>query len=364
MKIQPRQQLLDIWQATVRASFQDGKWSWGGRNRTNSISDAEQLLSILLPATEISFFQLEQPNETADDVLAALRGLGDAVEVPQVLVRVITDYMERYTDASGTPTFAGDTYFRCAENDGDPTAAQASIDVVDSFAMSVTLSLATMSFVRGFRREVRRESLRSEIDRLEAMASKRLSAALVGLLRSFTISVMDADSAEGQQLIRTTNQQGLPVRQVIEELRVALRQVRAALREITIGFEMDTSELLDNPNRLFECGWSWGSSRTHQSSGPTRTWASSPGESPRPRHTSTSPWWRWTRSKDSSPSAPGSWRCSTRSSSGSRGRFNCAGTSRRRTGRRSPVSGVGGGRSKTFHGAPRTAWSPTTSACW
>ncbi|GAA4683657.1 SCO2524 family protein [Phytohabitans rumicis] len=258
MKIQPRQQLLEIWQATTRSSLQDGKWIWGSKDRTNSISDAEQLLSIMLPATSMEAFRLDRPNETADDVLSALRGLGDAVEVPQVLIRVITDYMERYTDASGAPSFAGDSYFRCAEDDGDPTAAQAATDVVDSFAMSVTLSLATLSFLRGFAAEVTRESLRREIDHLEEMASKRLSAALIGLLRSFTVNVMDADSAEGQQLIRTANQQGLPQRQVIEALRRALAQVRASLRDITIGVNYDAISSLDNPNRLFECGWSWG----------------------------------------------------------------------------------------------------------
>ena len=60
--------------------------------------------------------------------------------------------------------------------------------------MSVTLSLATIGFVRVFRTAVRREEILQEIAALESMASARLSAAMVGLLRSFTVNVFDVDS--------------------------------------------------------------------------------------------------------------------------------------------------------------------------
>ncbi len=81
---------------------------------------------------------------------------------------------------------------------------------------------------------------------------------MVGLLRSFTVSVFDAHSPEGRALCRTANQNGLPERQIIEELRRALREINARLRDVTIGSGAGIVEDLDNPNRLFECGWSWG----------------------------------------------------------------------------------------------------------
>src|SRR6266536_3038869 len=104
MKVQQRQQILEMWEATARSSFHEGKWAWGGRDEANSISDAEQLLCLMLPAAELPAFRLDSPDETAEDVLDALLLLGDAVETPKLLVRVITDYLRNYTDASGPAT--------------------------------------------------------------------------------------------------------------------------------------------------------------------------------------------------------------------------------------------------------------------
>jgi hypothetical protein len=258
MKIEPRQQLLEIWRATARSSWQDGKWVWGGRDGTNSISDTEQLLCLMGPAAGLPAFRLDRPDETADDILRALGALGDSVEIPRLLIRVITEYMEKYTDEAGTPIFSGDSYFFTTDRTAEPTTAQRSLDVVDSFSMSITLSLATIGFIRVFRTLIRREDLRHDVDALEAMASKRLTAAMVGLLRSFTVSVFDTKSTEGRLLCRTVNQNGLTDRRIVEDLRRSLREVNASLRDVTIGSGAGQASDLDNPNRLFECGWSWG----------------------------------------------------------------------------------------------------------
>ncbi len=256
MRIQPRQQLLEIWRATARTSVRDGRWEWGGRDRSNSISDAEQLLCLLDPATEVAAFRLDRPDQTAEDILDSLRDFGDSVEIPRLLVKVLTDYMRRYTDESGTPIFSGGSYFTCHDPERQPTEQQLALDMVDSFSTSVTLTLATIGFVRVFRSVVRREEILAELATLESMASTRLSAAIIGLLRSFGIYVFDADSDEGRILCRTVNQAGLPRRRVVEDLREALREIRAGLRDVTIGVA-DVDDL-ENSNRLFACGWSWG----------------------------------------------------------------------------------------------------------
>ncbi|MEQ4304782.1 SCO2524 family protein [Plantactinospora sp. B6F1] len=253
MRIQPRQELLEIWAATVRSSWQDGKWQWGGRDGPNSISDAEQLLCILLPATQADF-SLDRPDETAEEMIRALRPLGTATQIPRVLIQVLTEYYQRYTDKSGTPVFSGRTYFQT--DDGEPSEQQLELDIVDSFAMSITLSLAAIGFARVFRTAVRREEIIREVDELESMASVRLTAAMVGLLRSFAVNVFDVDSEEGQALVRTLNQSNLPQRQVVAQLRRRLRQTIASFREVMIGSGQVAD--LDSPNRLFECGWSWG----------------------------------------------------------------------------------------------------------
>jgi hypothetical protein len=257
MKIQPRQQLLQIWRAIARASFQDGKWVKGGRHRSNSISDAEQLLCILYPAIELPPFRLDKPDETAEDILDALQILGDSIDIPKLLIRVVTEYMEQYTDDAGSPIFSGDGYFDSYEPGGpEPSLAQGRLDVVDSFSMSITLALSVLGFIRVFRSVISREDLRQEVDKLEVLSSTRLTAAMVGLLRSFSVHVFDVHSKAGRILCRRSNQSGLPERQIVAELQLALRDVKSSLRDVTIGSGQATD--LDNPNRLFECGWSWG----------------------------------------------------------------------------------------------------------
>ena len=229
---------------------------WGGREGPNSISDAEQLLCLILPATSISNFELADPNQTDDDVLDVLRPLGNAAEIPQRLVGVLTEYLNRYSADDGTPLFHGGSYFSTVDQDEKLTTAQLELDVVESYAVSITLTLAAISFARSFKLVVSRPDLHSQVAALEEVASRRLTAAMVGLLRSFTIFAFDADSPNGHSLIKTVNQSGLPEKQLITELNEQLRGVTAGLKDLSIvsGQVQD----LDSPGRLYECGWSWG----------------------------------------------------------------------------------------------------------
>lgn len=261
MRLRPRQELLEIWHGLAKYSvsgYDPAGWCWDGRDGRNSISDAEQLLCLMIPATQLAPFKLDEPDETAEDVLTALRPLGDAVETPRFLIRLFTDYFDRYRDADGTPVFSGSTYFRSTRSGPEPTDQQRSIDIVESYAVSVRLTLAVIGFVRILRNVVRNPTVRMEIDRLEQLSSNRLSAAMVGLLRSFTLSTFEADSVEGRALIDTANQGRYPLRRIVHDVRAAMRETIAAFREMTVGSGQHLVEELDNPYRLFECGWSWG----------------------------------------------------------------------------------------------------------
>ncbi|MDY7083704.1 MAG: SCO2524 family protein [Actinomycetota bacterium] len=262
MQIQPRQQLLDIWRSTARVSYHDGEWFPGGRSGNNSISDAEQLLCIMAPATEIPLFRIDRPDAVANDVLETLRTVGDNLQIPQRLLKALRGYIDRYTDPDGTPVFSGDTYFSLDEGEGpgaEIKEEQRKLDVVDSFSISVTLMLATIGFTKIFRQVVTRAALLKQVDELEQAANVRLSAAMAGLLRSFAVNVFTAESSAGRELLRTVNQERRPSHQVVEELREALREINARLRDdVTIGSGAAEGNELDNPNRLFECGWSWG----------------------------------------------------------------------------------------------------------
>jgi hypothetical protein len=262
MRMQPRQTLLEIWRAAARLSYDDKERSWifGGVTGSNSLSDAEQLLCILLPATSGGPFGLDQPNATTQDVTNALKHLGTTTDIPRLIIRILGQYMDRYSDETGRPLFAGDAYF--STQDGSPAKPeQLAYNVVDSFTMSIGLSLAALTFARGFRSSLTRQDLLDEVRAVEQKASLRLTAAMIGMLRSFTVNSFNMDSDEGRTLINTVNQSRLPARQVADELWRSLRDLRGALREVLIGFDQESIRDLDDPHRLFECGWTWGVAR-------------------------------------------------------------------------------------------------------
>jgi hypothetical protein len=254
MRMQPRQELLDIWRAVARASWQKDQWVWGGHVPRNSISDAEQLLCLLLPASQVPVFGIDDPDRTGEDMLTALAPMGGATEIPRKLAAILLEYYTEY-EQDGTPVFSGGSYFNPSDEGVPPSPEQARLDIVDSYAMSVTLSLATIGFVKVFRTATKRKATLDQLAELSGRASVRLSAALVGLLRSFSVNVFDADSATGKTLINTVNQENLPAREVAAGLRAELKQTIASFREILIGSGQDPD--LDSANRLFECGWSW-----------------------------------------------------------------------------------------------------------
>jgi hypothetical protein len=257
MEIQTRRHILEIWRATVDYCYRGGEWTWGGRSGRNSISDAEQLLTILYPATIIESLNIDSVDETADDVLDHLRALGNAMDIPRQLIKFIAEYMRTYL-IKGTPDFSGDTYFNPEESGVAVKDAQRQLHVVDSYSMSVTLCLATLGFLQVYRQGLRGWKTIQEVDELRELASQRLTAAMVGLLRSFTVTTFDPSDPAGQTLCGMINQRSVATEFLVHDLLEDLAEIRAGLRqELTIGLGQETEEL-ENTGRLFECGWSWG----------------------------------------------------------------------------------------------------------
>jgi hypothetical protein len=258
--VQPREQALDIWRSMVNYAYRDGEWHWGGRSGSNSISDAEQMLCLLYPATNVPALRFDRPDEAARDVLEALSGLGNELQILRLIVDTLIDYMERYSE-DGRPVFPGGSYFEPEwpdQADSAPTDEQRELEVVDSFSMSVTLTLSTLGFLQVLRPGVRSQGLLRRIDRLQDLTSQRLTGAMTGLLRSFSVRVFDYDSPSGQNLCSMINQTREPNRIVAGRLSRELGDIRSRLREeLSIGSGVIADEL-DDPSRLFECGWSWG----------------------------------------------------------------------------------------------------------
>lgn len=259
MEIQPRRQILEIWRSTVDYSFRDGRWSWGGRSGRNSISDADQLLTILYPATAIESLSLDSVDQTAEDVSDYLRPLGNVLDIPRRLLGFIDDYMRTYL-VDGVPDFSGDTYFS-AGVDGDEgtiTARQRKLHVVESYATSINLCLATLAFIRGYRQGLRSQRALGQVEDLEEYCSQRLTAAMVGLLRCYTVHTFDPSELSGHFICKMVNQTGVANEVLLRSLLIELAEIRAGLRqEVALGSGA-ASEELDNRGRLFECGWSWG----------------------------------------------------------------------------------------------------------
>jgi hypothetical protein len=261
MEIQTRRHILEIWRSTVDYSYRQGEWNWGGRSDRNSISDAEQLLTILYPTTAVASLKLDSVDQTADDVLDYLRPLGNPVDIPRRLIKFIGEYMHTYR-VNGVPDFSGGSYFEAEAGDagdaGEVRPEQRALHVVDSYSMSVTLCLATLGFLRVYRQSLRTQRNIQEVDQLEQLCSQRLTAAMVGLLRSFAVNTFDPSDPPGQTLCAMIGQGGAATEILVRDLLEDLAQIRAGLRqELTLGVGQVADEL-ENDGRLFECGWSWG----------------------------------------------------------------------------------------------------------
>jgi hypothetical protein len=257
LPLEPRNQILDIWKSALQYSYRSGTWEWAG----NSISDAEQLLCILYPATAVPTLGFDQPDLMGEDVAAVLSPLGNQLEAPRTMITLLTEYMQTYRDDDDRPTFRAGSYIE-PQDATDPAAvstdAQRDLEIVDSYSMSLSLCLAVLGFLQAFREGVRNRTLLDQIENLRQLTSERLTGSLTGLLRCFSVHVFEIDSVAGQSLLRNVNQAQEPDRIVAERLSRDLDAIRSRLRqELSIGSGVVADEL-DNRARLFECGWSWG----------------------------------------------------------------------------------------------------------
>ncbi|MET9776888.1 SCO2524 family protein [Streptomyces sp. NPDC006367] len=257
MQIKPRQHLLDIWQAMARHSFVDGKLVQGETDGLSSVADAERLLCLLYPATEVPAFRLDKPDTTERDVLRALERLGTRLEIPANLITALTQFMRTHTGPDGSPTFSGGHYFKPADPEGRLAHEQGALGVVDSYSMSVTLCLATLGYLKVYETTTTRPEVLRAIAELREATNARLTSAMISLLRSFTVNVFDAESEQGRRLIQVIGQGRQSDRIALQQFSRRLRPLRATIIEsLTRGIQFD--EGIRDESQLFECGWAWG----------------------------------------------------------------------------------------------------------
>jgi hypothetical protein len=255
--IEPRRQLLDVWEAASEyLAAADHKWTWRSRFTPNSINDAEQLLVFLQPATAVAEFDLTQPGRTAEDCRSALAAFGDSVQVPRVLMNALTEFLDTYTSKDGTPDFSGGSRVAALESTSKLSADQRALDITASYTTSVSLCLAALTFIDGYSQNVKGAWIGRLAD-LRTRVSRRLTAALVGLLRGFTMVTVEQDSEEGAILLRMLGADGPDdYRRVINQFNERMQLVRGRLGQARLG--VARAEELDNDNVLFQIGWTWG----------------------------------------------------------------------------------------------------------
>jgi hypothetical protein len=258
MRIQPRKQILDIWDHMLRDCFNEGKWAWGGRAESNPISDAEQLLCLFYPITQIDTFGIYDPDSVPADVLYALRPLGESSRVPRALVDVALEYFENHTAENGEPRFGAGSYLRTLDPDALPPDDQPTqeLEVVDAYSMSITLCLSLLVFVsRRFELEVQTKQ-REKLVELRRRASRRLTAAMIGMLRSFVVNAVSVDSDPGQAILNMLRRGEKTDAELQQGLADRFGKLRSQLiADVRLGVPEDTKP---DPDQLFECGWSWG----------------------------------------------------------------------------------------------------------
>jgi hypothetical protein len=263
MKLQARQSILDMWQAAVDYSYtKESTWNWGGRRTPNCIGDAEQLLILLYPATTISSLALEAIEDDRTDVIRALRKLGGGRAIPRAIIRGTREYLLRYRNDDGNPLFSGGSYFQALGEDSEAIVRQRKLDVVDAYSMSLTLCLAILGFIKMHKPTLTGETVLAEVAEVEELASRRLSAAMVGLLRSFAVHTFDPDSEAGASMLAMVNQARTSPEAAVRTLNRELDSVWVALRlSLADGLTESQKRLFEDfsdSSRLFECGWSWG----------------------------------------------------------------------------------------------------------
>ncbi|HEU5429339.1 MAG TPA: SCO2524 family protein [Actinocrinis sp.] len=255
--IEPRRALLEVWSAVGNFAMADRTWRWQGRQEPNSISDAEQLLCVLQPATALPALRLADPDETSEDAKTALHHLGSELQIPRSITEILEDYLDRYTYPDGRPSFAGGSAFMAWNPDEKLTAEQRDLDLMTSYTTSVTLCLSALEFLQDYERTTAHGGWIKRVSDLRRRFSDRLTAALIGLTRGFTTNIIEPDSAAGRTLVRTLDQDETDdVQTILGDFNQRMSEIRGRLSEATLGVSIAV-EINDSKN-FFELGWTWG----------------------------------------------------------------------------------------------------------
>ena len=174
------------------------------------------------------------------------------------LLELLEEYYDQITDDTGKISFAGHTYFSQETEPGSvsrPTSMSVlSLPVTDAFSFGLSVSLRIVRLLWQHRASNKDREYSEQHERLCKRSAEQLIECIRGLSRAFIVHTIDEASWNDvtDQIYLWDSITTLP----------EIRHMRHELRQI--GFEV-------NPERAFECGWSWGPTsypETSQYTGP------------------------------------------------------------------------------------------------
>lgn len=258
MRIEPRRQILDIWRNMLKYCYVNGEWVWGGSAASNPIADAEQLLCLFWPMTQIGTFNVHDPDRTQADVINALRPLGESTRIPRTLVEVALQYFQNHTGPDGEPRFGAGSYLQTLDRKTpvpDDEEIQ-NLEVVDAYSMSITLCLSLLVFADARMGQEKQIRQLERLVELRDKASARLTAAMIGMMRSFVVNSVSVDSAPGRAILEMLRQGDTTN---LETQRRLLGRFETLRAEISASLRLGLSEeSKPQEDQIFECGWTWG----------------------------------------------------------------------------------------------------------
>ena len=224
------------------AFFADTRNADEGRN---SIMDAEAILCLLLPQGTVPSFDLRSGFKSRGLGIDTLnseygrRADGELkTEAANLICTIARDFLESNSD-DGRPIFSANSYVVATEGCPDEFKG-GSIDIVDSFTLSVSACLQILYLLgpNGWGNEGNtKPAIAADCESICDLAHRRLTAALVGLCNSFAYYEVPRDDWEDATGIMWPSEDD-----TIDRIRN-----RLSVLDITV-----------NPDRAFECGWSWG----------------------------------------------------------------------------------------------------------
>ena len=256
MALDPEAELRSIWrqwitdahtcraQAGSQGFYVDEQNAGGGRN---SVMDAEALLCFLQPQASLDTFSirtgLRATGIGVDEINRLLRrnpepGSRLTEDGVNLVIELARDYLED-NQRDGFPIFEAESYLDPVGQSSAELAGKAP-DTVDSLStsLSVCLHLLYLMGPSGWGNvKHTNEDIEKACEKVYGLASKRLTAALQGLDRSFAYKENDIGKWEEKTLIKWPQEDP-----AIAELHRRLERL----------------DFIVNDTQAFECGWSWG----------------------------------------------------------------------------------------------------------